>query len=558
MANAKTDNSWLWLLLILILAAQLRFYGLDFGKPFTFHPDETKLVSQAGRLLDTKFMDKDAYFGIRVYPPFFTYILAAAMGGYIVFNLLTGRFDSLAAVKTAYQTDSFQFIMVSRSLVVLFGVGLVLLIYLIGARLYSKKVGLLAALLSATSFALVRNSHFGTVDIPATFLGMAVIYFCINVMQKGRSRDYILAALFIALATATKFSMLLFVLPLVYAHMSRYKWQELARAALDKKIWLAAAACLLFFLVACPLIWLDFKETWGGIIGTSRFESVGKVGSGGGLLSYWTGDQSAGFGVFYPNSIPGLFGAALTVIAALGVVYLLIRRRKSDWLLLFCLVPVYFMFEKMSIKAMRHILPIIPILILAATIFLADILDRVKGKLGVVLTALTFGILAVTQTAAAVSYHKKLKAPDPRAGAATWLKQNVPAGAAVAVEAFPPCFAANRDSSGYTIYETNWTSRSKTRRAEFMQFVAEKDSIFYIADDFTRQTFSWKYTKAKYPDLARDRLEFFQWLEESAEKIKVFQSDNNLIQPTITIYRLLNPKTDQSEEKQSASAEHDR
>lgn len=538
MTKTEKDNSWLWLLLILIFAIQLRFYGLDFGRPFTYHPDETKLISQAGRLLDTKFMDKNAYFGIRVYPPFYTYLLAGAMAGYIAVNLLTGRFDSLAEVKAAYQTDSFQFVMVSRSLVALFGVGLVLLMYLIGARLYSKKVGLLAALLSATSFILVRNSHFGTVDIPAAFLGMAVIYFCINIMQKGRTRDYIFAALFIALAAATKFSMLLFVLPLLYAHISRYKLKKWGWAVLDKKIWLSGAAGVFFFLIACPLIWLDFRETWGGIVGTSRFESVGKVGSGGGLLSYWTGDQSAGFGVFYPNSIPGVFGVALTIIAALAVVYLLIRHRKSDWLLLWCLVPVYFMFEKMSIKAMRHILPIIPILLLAVSILLTDILDRLKKEIGILLTVLIFGWLTITQSGGAVSYQKKLKAKDPRTIATVWLQENAPPEAAIALEAFPPYFAANKESLRYTIYETDWTSRSKTRRAEFMQFVAEQDSIYYIADDFTRQTFFWKYTKTKYPDITRDRLAFWAWLEKNAQHVKTFKSAAPKVQPTIIVYKM--------------------
>jgi 4-amino-4-deoxy-L-arabinose transferase-like glycosyltransferase len=539
MLNDKKQNVWMWLALIIVVATFLRFYGIDFGNPYIYHPDETKLVSQAGRLLDTKFMDKDAYFGIRVYPPFFTYMLAFVMAGYIGINLITGRFESLEAVKSAYENDSFQFVLLSRSMVAVMGVAMVLLIYLIGARLYSKKVGLISALLLATNFVIVRNSHFGTVDIPASFFGLATVYFCIRVMQKGLVRDYVLSALFIALVTATKFSMLPFILPLVFAHFSRFSPRQWGRALFDKKIWIAAVSGIIFFLIACPIIWLDFQETWGGIIGTSRFESVGKVGSGGGFLSYWTGDQSAGFGVFYPNSIPAVFGVGLTVIAAFSVIYLLLRHNKSELLLLISIIPIYLIFEKMSIKAMRHILPILPLLVLTSVIFLNDVFDRLKNrKTKMIGLVLIVSILAITQSVRALSYQNNLKETDPRTKATEWINEHIPKNAAVAVESFPPYLLATADGQPFIIYDTKWTSRSKTREEEFIAFIAEHDSIYYIADDFTRQLFSWKFTKTKYPEITNERLSTFRWLEENAQTVQLFKSSSPQIQPQITIYRL--------------------
>ena len=539
MSEHKNQNIWVWLVVVLIVAALLRFYGIDFGKPYFYHPDETKLISQAGRLLDTRFLDKEAYFGIRVYPPFYTYMLAAVMAVYIGLGLLSGHFSSLEAVKTAYQGDPFQFYLLSRSFVALFGVASVLLIYLIGKRLYSNKVGLSAAILLAVNFVHVRNSHFGTVDIPAAFFGLAVLWFCVLVMQEGRLRHYALAALFIALATATKFSMALFVLPLLYAHFGRFEAREWGRALLDKKIWIAAGVGVVSFLIACPLIWMDFRETWGGIVGAGRFEKVGKIGSGGGVLSYWTGDQSAGFGVFYPNSIPGVFGVVLTVLAALGILYLLFKHRRHDLLLLVCIVPVYLLFEKMSIKAMRHILPLIPLFVLAAVVLLNDIFARIKIRsLRLAGLLLVFGFLTASQAARALDYQKKLSHTDPRSLATEWILSHLPPGAAIAVESFPPILKVAGDSMSYTVYETDWTSRSKTRWQEFKTFVAQQDSIYYIADDFTRQIFTWKYTKTKYPEIAQERLSIFKWLDENAEKIRVFNSRAPHIQPKIVIYRL--------------------
>ena len=72
------------LFLILIVAAVLRFYGIRFGEPFKYHPDEVKLVTQAGYLLNTKFLDKDAFFAFGIYPLFYTIILSALMAGFIL------------------------------------------------------------------------------------------------------------------------------------------------------------------------------------------------------------------------------------------------------------------------------------------------------------------------------------------------------------------------------------------------------------------------------------------------------------------------------------------
>ncbi len=547
MSLTKSNTRLFLLLSILFLAFFLRFYGLNFGEPYNYHPDETKLVTQAGRLLATKFIDKDAYFGIRVYPPFYTYLLAGAMGVYIGIGLMTGRFESLAAVQTAYESDPFQFFLISRALVAVMGALSILLIFWIGKRLYSQKIGLLSALLLAVNFVHERNSHFGTVDIPAAFFGLLCVYFCVRIMQDGKMRFYILAAVSAALALATKFSMLIIVFPILVAHVIRFSPKLWLPKLLDKKLWIAAATGVIAFLFACPIIWLDFKETWGGIVGTTRFESVGKIGSGGSLLSYWTGDQSDGFGVFYPNSIPETFGIVLTALAAIGLLYMLIKHRKQDWLILVATIPMYLLFEKMSIKAMRHILPIIPFLLLAATVFLVEMSEKIRVRfLKIIVLAAVFVFISATQVHTAISYQRALMATDPRTRATQWIEENIRSGSAVAVEEFPPLMF-EKDDTGFDVYRTKWTSKTLTRRDEFDNFAAQHDSVYYISDDFTRQTFAWKYTAQKYPDITLDRLQFFQELEANAERLAVFLSAQPKIQPTIIIY-LITPHTNLAHE----------
>ena len=95
-----------------------------------------------------------------------------------------------------------------------------------------------------------------------------------------------------------------------------------------------------------------------------------------------------------------------------------------------------------------------------------------------------------------------------------------------------------REQEIYKLYETKWTSKTLAKRDELETFAAQHDSLYYVADDFTHQTFQWKYTKEKYPEITKDRLDFFQWLDNSTEKVAEFKSTNPILQPTITIYKI--------------------
>jgi 4-amino-4-deoxy-L-arabinose transferase-like glycosyltransferase len=540
MLNTEHSKSQTVVLLgILLLAAALRFYQIDFGKPFTYHPDEIKLISQAGRLLDSHFMEKSVYFAIGTYPPFFTYMLAGAMGLYVGVGLLTGHFDSLIAVKTAYQSDPFQFFLVGRVLSAMLGIAVVLLLFLIGRRLYSKSVGLLAALLAAVNMALINHAHFSTVDTAAAFWGLLCAYYCLKIADEGSTLDYILAALFAALATATKFNMALLVLPIIFAHFSRVSWREWLKQLFNARLMVAGLSWIVGFLLACPILWLDFRETIGGIIGTGKFENVGKIGSGGSFLSYWTGDQSDGFGVFFPNSIPDTFGILLTGLCALSIFYLIFRHKKADLFLLIFLLPMYFLFEKMSIKAIRHLVPIIPFLLLAGAVLISEIHQKRKRFRVINLTLVL--VIILTNMIQVSSYWWKIAQLDPRTRAHAWVLANISPQSLILEEDFPPILPGKESGEkegGYSVVSIRLTSKSINLIEDVKEFLKTEGKLYYIADGFSRQTFDWKYTRQKYPEITRDRKQLFDWLDRNGKMLNKFESANPRLQPEIIIYEL--------------------
>ncbi len=73
--------------------------------------------------------------------------------------------------------------LVGRFMSGLFDLGVVWLVYLIGRRLYSVRVGLLSAALYAPAVLALQQSHFYTVDTFATFFAALTFYFAVRVAQ---------------------------------------------------------------------------------------------------------------------------------------------------------------------------------------------------------------------------------------------------------------------------------------------------------------------------------------------------------------------------------------
>lgn len=544
MMQEKTRNTIL-LAGILVLALLLRLYQIDFGRPFLYHADEIKLVAQAGRLLSTHFMDKQAHFAIGTYPPFYTYMLTVPFAGYIAFNLLTGRFHSLADVKPFYDMSPFPFYLLGRLMVVGLGVLSVYILYRLVSRLYSRRIALLAAALLAVNFVHVQNSHYSTVDLPASFFCLLAVYFGARLLQKPNMSSYIGSGVFSALAVATKFSMLFAIVPALYAHLYHgltkpFSWQAL----INKKLLLLVLAAVITFMAACPLFILDFPQARAGMVETGQFEKEGKLGSGGSFLSYWTGDQSEGFGPFYPNDLPSTLGWVLVIFTLAGLVGMVIRHRPADLMLLSFTILTYGMFEYVAYKAIRHLLPVMPFFMLAAAIAVADFgqwMVKRPRKQVAIMVGITLGLVLV-QSQRAIRYFSALAQEDPRTVARHWIMENLGDGSRMVTEAFPPSLPNLYDpkqgeDKRYALLPLKLTSRTLGRTDEFIKTIRDSSMQYYISDGFSRAFFDWKYSRKKYPAVVAERQRFFAWLKDHSHVVQTFRAADPHIQPEIVIYQ---------------------
>jgi YYY domain-containing protein len=202
------------LILILAVGAYLRFVGLNWDENSHPHPDERFLtmVETALRIPE----NLEQYFNtdestINPHNAGYTFFV------YGTFPIFIVRFLAEWIKQTGY--DQVQ--LVGRAAAASFDMISILLVYLIGSRLYRKRVGLVAAAFTALSVLLIQHAHFFVVDSFANTFILIGIYFAVRAMDHGRLIDFVLFGVALGMSVASKVSAAPLALILVIAVVLR-------------------------------------------------------------------------------------------------------------------------------------------------------------------------------------------------------------------------------------------------------------------------------------------------------------------------------------------------
>jgi hypothetical protein len=484
------------LALVLLGALGLRLWGIAEGLPYIYNIDEADhFVPKAVRMFDGSL--NPGYFAN---PPAFTYVL------HLAFDLWFGGGTGVFHASAAHPRELY---LLARVISALLGTLAVWLLYLLGARLFGRAVGLLAAALEAVAFLPVFYSHLALNDAPTlapltlSLLGTA------GVLRKGRAIDYLLAGVGLGLAAATKYTAGVAVLPLiaVFALRLRTRMATVARTdgltategrdatpaappdatapaagrppagrrpllALDGLggLVLAGACALGAFLIANPYSLLDFSAFHRELAHQSSLsaEAQGKLGAprDGGFAYYlWT----LTWGLGWAPALAALAGAVVLCRSAAP---------RLGWVLV--PAPVVFLIF-MGLQGRyfgRWLLPIFPILCLLAALFalwaamavharaiaggrLKSV--RARRALGALLIALA--ALALCGQGAVYSIHSGLvlSRTDTRNSTREWMAAHIPAGTQIAIE--PVVFAdwQRESGSGAALRGERWRIYSSLR-----------------------------------------------------------------------------------------------
>ena len=519
---------------ILASALALRLYGLDWDEGFLYtpHPDERAILMKVNDISPPGIGELGSLFDADESPwnprwfPYGSFTLYLLKGVQLVHSVLPG--DDLRDLRVA-----------GRTLSALADVATVVVVLLLGTRMYGRRVGLLAAAFTALAVIHIQLSHFYAVDTLLALFTVAALYFMYRVATEGRPRDSMLAGAFIGLGLATKASQAPIYLAFVAAHLiylfAMTGRGDAANARLSERwpvalkgLLAGAAASVLVMFIAEPYAFLDRSRFWADF--TEQSEMVRRIRDYPytrqyiDTTPYWYHiKQLATWGLGWPLGIVAWAGLLFVSLRGMrldhGLGYLLIGwvvpgalmlysadlkvvllassiafaalmatlpvrspASRGAVLLLCWVVPYLLIIGAFEVKFLRYVVPTTPLLLLFGAGMLVAIWDWANKALPAarpfLLGALVL-LLAVTG-AYALSYVSIYRGPHTAVRASQWINENAPKGALILKEHWEESLPG---LEGYTLRELPMYERDDA--AKFQQVardLAEADYLVFFSN----------------------------------------------------------------------------
>ena len=395
--------SWPFFVLagIVAVALVLRLHGIDWDGGYGFHPDERDIYFRSDCMYRLLTDDPDAATcgyvagnpeaepglgGLRyifdpdrspLNPHWFP------LGSILIYAMVLLR----SVVELFTDVAGLDMRFAGRTLSALADVGSVLMVFVLGRRLYGRNVGLLAAGLTALAVVHVQHSHFYRPETFTVLLTLASIWATLRMVEKKRLRDSALLGLILGLALAPKVNVLPLLAPLALGYGYRLldeaegKWDEITPEMLQRvaaHAIFAGVVALGVFFITTPYAFIDI----GAFVSDVMLQT--RMARNAGLFPFTVQyvDTPAFLYQIQQTVVWGL-GVPLGVVAWLAVpftaILLAIDRRhfRADLILLAWVIPSLLFLESFEVRFLRYLFPLMPVMILLASRMMLWNLDRV-------------------------------------------------------------------------------------------------------------------------------------------------------------------------------------
>ena len=411
--------------LIIIVGFLLRLWGINFGLPYIYDSDEPGSVACACRILQNHDFNPH-WFG---HPGTTTIYM---LSGLYAFIFLVGRglgiFTGVEDFRALYYLDPTVFYLSGRLMIAVFGSATILLVYLIGRRLFNRTTGLVAATLIALSPVHVSYSKLIRTDVQMGFLILIAFWFCLNILDKRYWSDYVLAGLFTGLAVVTKYPATVFVLTIGLAHFASKRRQIRGHF----KLLGSGMACLAGAFLGSPFLFLDFRTALSDIMIEARPTHLSATGEGFVQNIVW----------YLRVPLPNAISTMGLLFAGVGFLLCLASKQKGRRLLI--TFPLFFLLliSSLGLRWKRWIVPIIPFLCILLAYAVYEVAGWLRQRLNPRIALWVGLILFITISApllkADVLQGREMSGIDTRTLARQWMISEIPVGSRVLVEIYTP------------------------------------------------------------------------------------------------------------------------
>ena len=509
--NGRVSWPFFVLAAIVVVALALRLNGINWDEGYGFHPDERDIYMRSdcmyALLTDSPHADNCGYLadhpeaepGVGGLTAFFDPDRSPLnphwfpLGSILIYAMVLCR----SVVELFTDIGGLEMRYAGRTLSALADVGTVLMVFVLGRRLYGRDVGLLAAGLTALAVIHVQHSHFYRPETFTVLLTLAGIWATLRMVEKRRLRDSALLGLMLGLALSPKVNVLPLLAPLAlgYAYClmdeAEGRWGDVTPEMVQKVAGhaiLAAAVALVVFFVTTPYAFIDAGAFIGDVLAQTR------MARNAGLWPFTVQyvDTPSFLYQIQQTTVWGL-GLPLGVVAWVSIPFtaalLALERHnvRGDLLLLAWVVPSLLFFESFEVRFLRYLFPLMPVMILLASRMMLWEVSKARtlarrlstagqgaiqavrwGKVAPVLLALAVAIpiFVVLSTAFySIAFQRVYANEHPALQASRWVLTDVPRGASIVMdnhwdEWLPGLYSY--DTWQYPVYEPDTRTKMRT------------------------------------------------------------------------------------------------
>lgn len=496
-----TRNSTILILAaIMILAAFFRFFGRDFDQGTNQHPDERAIVDRTLQVawpsdISQLFNAQTSPMNLRSFGryPWGTLPVYVVRGATWVVDQVAPLFNSKLP-EHYYLRDYHGQQLMGRTMASIFDLISLLLVFVIARRLYSSRTALIATALVAFSVTNIQIAHFYiTEPFLVTFM-LTALYFSVRLMQKPSWWAAAGAGLFIGFSVASKVTSALIFLMVIAAVALRAGYRLRSRklgAELDDPVGMVAATAkersltfrghflrglryvavaalftIIGFGISEPYVYWQFdfsklqpiqgqtfQETFNNFMSSNPWGQA--VIEEAGTQSGSEASNGIPFTRQYVGTVPVLYHfeqlvfwgvgivPGLSILIGLGIaLWLAIKRRPAEIILLACALPYFATILIGETKWMRYMLPLAVVFSILSAAWLsrgakwaAEKWPRTNGaRTSPVRTWQRNAIPAFTVLAIlfsflwAVAYSNIYTQDESRVQASAWMYENIPDG----------------------------------------------------------------------------------------------------------------------------------
>ncbi len=523
-------------LLLVSVSFILNLFGVTWGFPHLYHPDEPVIIRDA--LGVSQYEVKLEHFDwphLQTYLDSFSFTIFIKGRGFI---RAVGLEDFTRTQFPLLWNDNIVFYFLGRLWTVLYGALTVGLVYLIGKHFFTKRAALFSALLLLLNSLFLTNTRLATIDIPMLFWLTFSLYFCFRVVTLGSLASYMLAGLLAGLAASTKYNGGFAVITLLVAFMLSVLVKKKNILAEFRKLVISGATSLFGFFLGTPNALFEYHT----FLNTENPS---------GAMWQFTRPGNSG-GITYLEKIRGrLFvlmdamGFLPLVSAVVGVLNAFIKRHWSLILLSVFPTAYYLYVGGFEYFQPHFLLPTMPYLSLLAGVTFSSLLGKVEQHtslrtdkrrvINVILCLLFFvGPLYLAMLNKQIVLKK-----DSRTVALEWINENIPAGSTIAQGSdYEPPLESREGLKGIDnrpdrYYLKSFSELERTHHLEAS--LAEKlkaEGVEYLV--FGTFGMAKDYEEAVWDEEVPTRL---GWLKKYAEMIYRVDEEGRL-GPTIFVFKI--------------------